>query len=132
MQEGSIVKSAQTSILAVCSQQAATSRTEAARYGITRALESMGRALVCLVSARALSAPFCVALFAYSPVTGCAPAACDWYDAQIMNLRFAQDGRGMIHSCVAACHNYKANVWGNGTTGGQGVNPSVSGTDAGT
>lgn len=42
------MKSAQTSILSVNWQQAANPITEAALYGITRALESEGRAFICL------------------------------------------------------------------------------------
>ena len=93
------MKSAQTSILTVNSLQAANSMTDAALFGITRALESMGRAFICLVSVRGLSVAVCI---------------------------------GIINSCAAACHNNKANLLGCGTTGGQGMKPSVSGTNAGT
>lgn len=42
------MKSAQTSTLAVSWHQAANPMTEAALYGITGALESVGRAFICL------------------------------------------------------------------------------------
>jgi len=136
------VKSAETSILAVHWQQAANPTTEAALCGITRTLESEGRAFICLFTihnasrlldrslrARGFSASVYVALFSYSPVTYFAPAMGGWFDAQTMTLRIASTGRGTINFC-ADCHNNKASVWSYGTAGGQGINPSVSGTNA--
>ena len=46
-----------------------------------------------------------------------------------MTLQYAANGRGMINSCAAACHNNKANVWGYGFKGSAGLNPSIAGTN---
>jgi len=66
-----------------------------------------------------------------SRCTGCHLAAGHGFDVipPAMTLQYATNGRGMINSCAAACHNNKANVWGYGFKGGAGLNSSVAGTN---
>jgi hypothetical protein len=46
-----------------------------------------------------------------------------------MTVKYATNGRGMINSCAAACHNNKVDVWGYGFKGSAGRNPSIAGTN---
>jgi hypothetical protein len=69
-----------------------------------------------------------------SRCTGCHMAAGHNFDVipPAMTVKYATNGRGMINSCAAACHNNKADVWGYGFKGSAGLNPSIAGTDVST
>jgi hypothetical protein len=69
-----------------------------------------------------------------SRCTTCHMAAGHGFDVipPTMTLKYANNGKGMINSCAAVCHNNKVDVWGYGFKGSAGRNPSTAGTNVST